>query len=433
MQALQLIITLMLLVLIHELGHFTFAKIFGARVDKFCLFFDPGFTLFSKKLGETTYALGWLPLGGYCKIAGMIDESLDTDHLESDPQPWEYRSKPLGQRFLIILGGVLFNFISAIIIYSAISYAWGKEYLPLKNLEYGIVCDSTAKEIGLRNCDKILRVDGEEPKTLGDAVTKIVLDNAKTITVERNGSVIDISVPEDLPNRIIASPESFFIAEAVPFFVDSLIAGSPAQQAGLRVDDKIVAIDTIRTETFTDFISHIGNYKGRTVSLTVLRHNYEETLSVAVSEDGKIGVWARPARALFKTETETYTLLESIPEGIRMGVSTMAFYVKQFKLVFTKEGSKQVGTFVSMGKLYDKTWNWRNFWSLAAFFSVILAFMNVLPIPGLDGGHLAFLIYELMTRRKPSPSFLIKAEMIGMAIIFAIFFYALFLDLGRLF
>ena len=433
MQALQLITTLALLIILHELGHFTFAKLSKTRVDKFYLFFDPWFSLFKIKKGETEYGIGWLPLGGYCKIAGMVDESLDKGQLASEPKPWEYRSKPWIQRFMIIIGGVLFNFLTAIIIYSALSFAFGKTYLPLQNLEYGVYCDSTAHSIGFENGDKILLVDDKQPKTLSDAVSKILLDDAKTVTVERNGREVQLNIPEDIEKWILANPNSFFLVENFPFVIDSIMPNTPASRSDLRVEDRIVAIDSIPTLSFMDFAKTVKPFAGKDVVLTVVRHGFEEKIPVTISEEGKIGAYTKTAYNLFETVTEKYSLLQSIPEGIKMGFNTLTFYVKQFKLVFTKEGSQQVGTFVSMGKMYDKEWNWRQFWSLAALFSVILAFMNILPIPGLDGGHLLFLLVELIIHRKPSEKVLIKAQMIGMAIIFAIFFYALFLDFGRLF
>ena len=433
MQALQLITTLALLIILHELGHFTFAKLSKTRVDKFYLFFDPWFSLFKIKKGETEYGIGWLPLGGYCKIAGMVDESLDKGQLASEPKPWEYRSKPWIQRFMIIIGGVLFNFLTAIIIYSALSFAFGKTYLPLQNLEYGVYCDSTAHSIGFENGDKIIFVDDKQPKTLSNAVSQILLDDAETVTVERNGREIQINIPEDIEKRILANPNSFFLIENFPFVIDSIMPNTPASRSDLRVEDRIVAIDSITTLSFMDFAKTVKPFAGKDVVLTVVRHGFEEKIPITISEEGKIGAYTKTAYDLFETVTEKYSLLQSIPEGIKMGFNTLTFYVKQFKLVFTKEGSQQVGTFVSMGKMYDKEWNWRQFWSLAALFSVILAFMNILPIPGLDGGHLLFLLVELIIRRKPSEKVLIKAQMIGMAIIFAIFFYALFLDFGRLF
>ncbi|MCQ2958630.1 MAG: RIP metalloprotease RseP [Bacteroidales bacterium] len=431
-QTLQLLLTLTLLVFVHELGHFMWAKIFGTRVDKFYLFFNPWFSLYKRKVGETEYGIGWLPLGGYCKIAGMVDESMDTESLGSEPQPWEYRNKPLYQRMLIITGGVINNFIMAVIIYAAISFTWGKTTLPLQNLEYGIYCDSVALNMGLQNGDKILQVNDKVPATLGEAVSMILLDKSDKIIVDRNGRTVEVPIPEGIGEQIIANQQSFFITEYVPFIIDSIMPNTPAEKAKLRVNDRIIAVDSIKTPAFYDFVKTISQYKNKEIELTVLRHGYEEKIPIAISPEGKIGAWTKSAYDLFELKTETYTLLQSIPEGIKMGANTLVFYVKQFKLVFTKEGSKQVGSFVSMGKLYDETWNWRSFWSLAALFSVILAFMNILPIPGLDGGHLLFLLYELVARKKPSDSFLEKAQMIGMAIIFAIFFYALVMDFGRL-
>ena len=326
----------------------------------------------------------------------------------------------------------MFNFIAAIIIYAGISFAWGKTYLPLKNLEYGVYCDSTALSMGLQNGDKILKVDDVEPLTLSQAISQILLDDAKTITVERGGQIEQIAIPSNIGRQVIANPNSFFIAEFVPFIVDSIMPNTPAARSDLRVEDKIVAIDTIPTPAFIDFVKTIETYKNKSIELTVLRHGYEEKIPVTVSPEGKIGAWTKSTGDLFQLETEKYSLLQSIPEGIKMGFNTLGFYIKQFKLVFTKEGSQQVGSFVSMGKMYDETWNWASFWSLAALFSVILAFMNILPIPGLDGGHLMFLIYELITGKKPSDKFMERAQIVGMAIIFAIFFYALFLDFGRL-
>lgn len=432
MQTIQLLVTLTLLVFVHELGHFMWAKIFGVRVDKFYLFFNPWFSLYKRKVGETEYGIGWLPLGGYCKIAGMVDESMDTESLNSEPQPWEYRSRPLYQRMLIITGGVINNFITAILIYAAISFTWGKTTLPLQNLEYGIYCDSVALNMGLQNGDKILQVNDKVPATLGEAVSMILLDKSDKIVVDRNGRTVEVPIPEGIGEQIIANQQSFFITEYVPFIIDSIMPNTPAEKSKLRVNDRIIAVDSIKTPAFYDFVKTISQYKNKEVELTVSRHGYEEKIPITISPEGKIGAWTKSAYDLFELKTENYTLLQSIPEGIKMGANTLVFYIKQFKLVFTKEGSKQVGNFVSMGKLYDETWNWRSFWSLAALFSVILAFMNILPIPGLDGGHLLFLLYELVARKKPSDSFLENAQLIGMAIIFAIFFYALVMDFTRL-
>lgn len=433
MQTIQLIISLSILVLIHELGHFMFAKIFGARVEKFYLFFNPWFSIFKFKKGDTTYGLGWLPFGGYCKISGMIDESMDKDQMKQAPQPWEYRSKPLWQRFLIISGGVIFNFILALVIYSGMLYAWGESYLPNKEVKYGIYCDSLALTIGLQNGDKIVKIDETEPERFSDIPSLILLDNAKTITVDRNGRIETITIPKDFNLKVISQQNPMFIMEYIPFFIDSVIPGTPAYMAQLSNDDRIMAIDSIPTPTFIDFVKNIKQFANKEIKLTVLRNGYEQIIPLTVSPEGTIGAYRRELKDMYTFETRTFSLLQSIPAGISMGFSTLSFYVKQMKFLFTKEGSQQVGSFVSMGKLYDSSWNWQVFWSITALFSVILAFMNILPIPALDGGHLMFIVYEMITGKKPSDAFLERAQMIGMALVLTIFVYAIVMDIGRLF
>jgi regulator of sigma E protease len=433
MQTLQLLLSLSLLVLIHELGHYSFAKLFGARVDKFYLFFNPWFSLFKFKKGDTTYGLGWIPFGGYCKIAGMVDESMDKEQLKSEPKPWEYRSKTLGQRFLIISGGVIFNFVLALIIYSGMLYTWGQTYLPVKNAHYGIYCDSAALSLGLRNGDKVLKVDEVEPKEFSDILMQIVVEDAKTITVDRNGQTMVIQIPNKFNRKIIADQNAMFIMEFIPFFIDSVMPGTPAYKGQLRKNDRVTAINNTPTPSFVDFVNQAKNLKNKSVQLTIIRNGWEQKVPITFSAEGTIGAYRKDLKDIYTYEKIEYTLLSSIPAGIKMGVSTLGFYIKQMKFLFTKEGSQQVGSFVSMGKLYDTSWNWPVFWSLTALFSVILAFMNILPIPALDGGHLLFLGYELIARKKPSDAFLEKAQMIGMTIVFSIFIYAIIMDVGRLF
>jgi regulator of sigma E protease len=433
MQTIQLILSLSILVLIHELGHFTFAKLFGARVEKFYLFFNPWFSLFKFKKGETTYGLGWLPIGGYCKIAGMIDESMDKDQLKAEPKPWEYRSKTIGQRFLIISGGVIFNFILALGIYSAMLYTWGESYLPVQNAHYGIYCDSTALSLGLQNGDKVLKVDNVVPERFSDIVSQIVIDDARSITVERKGIEHVISIPEKFNRKIIANQNAMFIIEFIPFFIDSVMPGTPAAMAMLKKNDQIIGINNIPTPSFIDFVKKVPAFKNKKVDLKIIRNGFEQIVPVTISPQGTIGAYRKDLKDIYTFKKIEYSLLTSIPAGIKMGVSTLGFYVKQMKFLFTKEGSQQMGSFVSMGKLYDTSWNWQVFWSLTALFSVILAFMNILPIPALDGGHLLFLIYELIARKKPSDTFLERAQMIGMSIVFGLFIYAILLDIGRLF
>ncbi|MDR0941533.1 MAG: RIP metalloprotease RseP, partial [Bacteroidales bacterium] len=397
----------------------------------------PWFSIFKKKIGETEYGIGWLPLGGYCKIAGMVDESMDTKQLASEPKEYEYRSKKLWQRFLIISGGVIFNFIFALIIFSGMLYVWGESYLPVRNAYYGIYADSLAQTIGLQSGDKILSIDGKEPERFSDIIGTILLDDAQTIHIDRNGKELDIAIPPQFNRQVMANfetnPQTLFITEFIPFSVDSLIPQSPAEKAGLHTGDRVIAIDTIATPAFMDFRKYVGRYAGKTTTLTVERNGKQEIIPITISNTGTIGAYIKDLRDIYTYETRTFTLLQSIPAGIRLGVNTLTFYVKQMKLIFTKEGSRQVGSFVSMGKLYPKTWNWIAFWELMALFSIILAFMNILPIPALDGGHLAFLIYEFFTGKKPSDQFLMKAQQVGMTIVLFIFVYALLMDVERLF
>lgn len=433
LQTIQLLLSISLLILVHELGHFTFAKLFKARVDKFYLFFNPWFSLYKFKRGETTYGLGWLPFGGYCKIAGMVDESMDKNQLKQDPKPWEYRSKTLGQRFLIISGGVIFNFILAFIIYAGVLFTWGEKYLPLERAHYGIYCDSLALDAGFEHGDRILRVGNTVPERLSDVITGILLDNVTEITVLRDNREHIVKLPANVKNTLLAEQNPYFITEFIPFFVDSVMQGTPAQRAGLRRQDRIIAIDTVPTPSFMDFVFEAQNRKNQDAVLTIIRRGFEEQIPITFSPEGTIGAYRKGLDKIYEFETKEYTLLQSIPAGVTMGFSNLVFYMKQMKLIFTKEGSQQLGSFVSMGKLYDTSWNWQWFWMLTALFSVIIAFMNLLPIPALDGGHLMFLIYELITGKKPSDAFLERAQMIGMSIVLGLFLYAIVLDFGRLF
>lgn len=431
-QAIQLIVSLSLLVLIHELGHFSFAKLFKTRVEKFYLFFNPWFSLLKWKKGETTYGIGWLPLGGYVKISGMIDESMDRKQMAQEPKPWEFRSKTTKQRFWIMFGGVLFNFILALIIYSMTLYAWGETYLPVKNAHYGIYCDSLALDIGLEHGDKIVKIGDKAPERFSDILVDLLMEEAKTITVNRAGNTITIPIPEDLSQKVIAQGSPTFALPFVPFVVDSLLPEGNARQAGVRVNDRIIAIDTIQTAAFYDFAKTIKNYKGETTTITLIRNREELIIPIKISENAMIGVGVRPLDKLYEFETIEYSFMESIPAGVMLGINTLGGYIKQFKLVFTKEGAKQVGGFAAIGSLFPKMWDWEVFWKMTAFLSIILAFMNVLPIPALDGGHLMFLIYEIITGHKPGDKFLERAQLIGMSILLTLLIFANGNDLIRL-
>lgn len=432
-QTLQLILSLSLLVLIHELGHFTFAKLFKARVEKFYLFFNPWFSLFKFKKGDTTYGIGWLPFGGYCKISGMVDESMDTDQLKKTPQPWEYRSKTIGQRLLIISGGVIFNFVLAFIIYSGILYTWGEKYLPIENAHYGIYCDSLALSAGFMHGDKIIMVEDQVPNRLADVVSAIVIDDAQNIRVERQGKIVDLVLPKSLKQNIIANQNAYFITEFIPFIVDSLIPNMPAAQSGLRKNDHIIAVDSVSTPAFFDFSIKAKSLQNAQTTITVIRNGFEEIIPITFTAEGTIGVYPKGIDKLYELKHVEYNLLQSIPAGIKMGVSNLTFYMKQLKLIFTKEGAQQIGSFGTMRTMFSSEWNWQWFWLMTALFSVILGFMNILPIPALDGGHLMFLLYELFTGKKPSDTFLERAQRIGITIVLGLFLYAIMLDIGRLF
>lgn len=430
-KAIQLILSLSILVLIHEFGHFLFARLFKTRVEKFYLFFNPWFSLFKYKKGDTEYGIGWLPLGGFCKISGMIDESLDRNQMQSEPKPWEYRSKKIYQRFFIIIGGVLFNFLLALGIYSAILFTWGETYLPVQNTTYGIYCDSLALKAGLQNGDKVISVGKYTPETYGDILLHVLVDGERSITVDRNGKKKTITVSDDIAKSLISSRSASFVVPFIPFFVDSVLPHTPAKYAGLQKHDQIVSVNGVSTPAYYDCVRQIRQLAGQTVALVVKRNGAEKKCKVTISREGTIGVAVVPPQTLFTLKTKSYTLAESIPAGISMGIETLGGYVKQMKLLFTPEGASQIGGFGSIAGLFPELWNWEVFWRLTAFLSMVLAFMNILPIPALDGGHILFLIYEAVMRRKPSNKFLENAQITGMVILFSLLIYANGNDLIR--
>ncbi len=420
----QLLASLSLLVLIHELGHFFFAKLFKTRVERFYLFFHPWFSLFKYKKGDTVYGIGWLPLGGYVKIAGMIDESMDKDQLKKPAQPWEFRSKPAYQRLLIMFGGVLFNFIFAMIIYSMSLMHWGEEYLSMKDVKYGIYCDSLALDMGLRHGDIIEKVGNKPIDNFSEIMMHILLENQNNITVNRHGEQVILQIPEKTKQQIIATNNQEFVLPFVPFYIDSVLPGSPAFKAQLQKGDHIVSLNGKQTPAFFDFLKSIKTYKNKLVNIEIERAGQKKSVQLTVSKEGQIGVAIVSLDKLFKFRKTEYSFLQSIPAGISKGVSTLGSYIKQMKLIFTPEGAKQVGGFASIGSLFPTFWDWQIFWGMTAFLSVVLAFMNVLPIPALDGGHIMFVLYELITGKKPSDTFLEKAQLIGMAILLTLLIYA---------
>jgi regulator of sigma E protease len=445
-QIAQLLLSLALLVLVHELGHFFAARAFKTRVDKFYLFFNPWRSIlrakridkrwrlswFSpappsdwEKNPETTeWGVGWLPLGGYCRIAGMIDESMDTEAMKQPAQPWEFRSKPAWQRLIIITGGVVVNFITALIIYSMILYTWGREYIPISNATYGYDYCQPALNSGFAGGDVILAVDGKAPETLGDAVEQILYADGKPVTLLRAGDTIQIALPANFSQQLLASGVKIFAQERVPFVVKEVMGGSPAAAAQLQSGDSIVGINGALVSFFAQLSDSLLMHKSQPVLLNFYRNGNLLSQEVTPSESGKLGVTLRSPLSYFKTKKLEYKFLESIPAGIVVGTEALVSYVKQFKIIFTKEGAKSVGGFGTIGSLFDKTWNWPHFWNMTALLSIMLAFLNILPIPAFDGGHMIFIIYEMVSGRKPSDKFLERSQMVGLAIIIMLFILA---------
>lgn len=431
-KALQLILSLSLLVLVHEFGHFIFARLFKVRVEKFYLFFDPWFSLFKfkPKNSDTEYGIGWLPLGGYCKISGMIDESMDKEQMAQPAQPYEFRSKPAGQRLMIMVGGVLFNFILALFIYSMVLFAWGDTYLPLKNVKQGMDFSETFINVGFRDGDILLRADDEELERYNeDCLRKVV--EAHNVTVLRDGVETVIPIPGDMMQRVLRDKQGF-AAYRFPMVVKSLSADDmPAAQAGIQPGDSVVLINDVPVVTYYEAAAMLAENKSKEIKLGFYRDGELRSASLTTDSLGRIGVGVCLPTDLYETETRTYGFLASFPAGVKLGINTLKGYVSDMQYVFTKEGASSLGGFATIGSIFPDTWNWRAFWMQTAFLSIILAFMNILPIPALDGGHVMFLLYEVIARRKPSDKFLEYAQMAGMAILFALLLYANGNDLFR--
>ncbi|HOK60444.1 MAG: RIP metalloprotease RseP [Tenuifilum sp.] len=430
----QFFLSLSILVILHELGHFLFAKLFKTRVEKFYLFFNPWFSLFKIKRGETEYGVGWLPLGGYVKISGMIDESMDKEQLKQPPQPYEFRSKPAWQRLLIMIGGVLVNVILALFIYSAVLYTWGEDYLPTKSLKYGVSCDSLATELGFRNGDKILYVGGKEIENFQQIAHDILLNENRDVTVLRGTDTLNIKIAEDYVAKLVKSPIIFF--PRIPFVVDDVKSGEPAEKAGFIKGDRLLALNGQSAQFFDEFKSEMQRSKGKTVRVTVERNGNPIDLNVDVPETGIIGVYpVADLGKFFELSHREYSFFHSIPAGVKKGFATISSYLKQLKLIFSPKTKayESVGGFITIGKIFPSTWDWQAFWSLTAFLSIILAIMNILPIPALDGGHVMFLLYEIITGRKPGDKFLEYAQLVGMAILLALLLYANINDIVKLF
>ena len=425
----QLLLSLSILVVLHELGHFIPAKLFGTRVEKFYLFFDIKYSLFKKKVGETVYGIGWLPLGGYVKIAGMIDESFDKEQMSKPPQPWEFRSKPAWQRLIIMLGGVTVNLAVGFIIYMMVLFIWGKETLPQENFPLGMQPSSVVQKIGFEKGDKIIDVDGKEIDNVLDINKMLLFRPIEYVTVEKsNGSLSEILIPSDLGSEIFKSGQINSFIPIFPAEIDSVVPDSPALNSGLESGDKILSVNDEIINDWGAFSDWLDNNSDDIINVVIERNNSNYTISIDRNDDGTIGVF--PAFN-FQSTNQELGLIESVIEGFDYGYWVLYEYVSGFQFLVTKEGAQQLGGFGTIGNIFPAKWDWKGFWLSTALISIILAFMNVLPIPALDGGHVMFLIYEMVTGKKLSDKFMETATMIGFFLLIALVLYANGNDLFR--
>ena len=428
-KAIQLLMSLSLLIILHELGHFIPARIFKTRVEKFFLFFDVKFALFKKKIGETTYGIGWLPLGGYVKISGMIDESMDTEQMKQPAQPWEFRSKPAWQRLIIMLGGVTVNLLLGFLIYIMILFVWGKNTLYTDALPLGLEPSPIAQQIGFKTGDKLITVDRKKLDNVLEINKLLFLRSVESVTVKHsNGKTEKLSIPENFGNRMFESGELMPFSPVIPAIIDSILPNSVAAKSGLMQNDRLVSIDGSKVSNWTDFKNEMDE-KSKTYTMIYQRNRREDTLQITSDMDGKLGVYPQVSSIQFTNQK--LDIMSSIEEGISYGYWTLHDYVAQFKYIFTKKGASQLGGFGAIGNMFPATWDWKGFWASTALISIILAFMNILPIPALDGGHVMFLTYEIITGRKPNDKFMEYAQMFGFFLLLALVFYANGNDLYR--
>ncbi|HLP04124.1 MAG TPA: RIP metalloprotease RseP [Paludibacter sp.] len=478
-RALQLVLSLSILVVLHEFGHFAFSRLFKVRVEKFYMFFNPAFSLLrAKKINgkwvfkffaknvpanerprydadgdamvdekgkqimepippselpdgdwrkypeSTEWGIGWLPLGGYCKIAGMVDESMDKTQLQREPQSWEYRSRSVWQRLPIIIGGVLVNFILAMVIFSAVLFTWGEDYTPLSSATYGMQFSPVMQEYGFKNGDKIMKVNGSEVEKRSDLIQKILIEGNRNVTVVRDSQTLDFTLPVDFAQKVLKADETDLVSFRIPYVIAEITSGMPASAAGLQSGDSVVGLNGKKMVIFQDIAAGLDEQRGKKISLEYYRAGKLMKSDIQLDESGKLGVSVVLDFSNIPSKHVQYGFFESIPAGINLGWETLTSYVKQLKLVFTKEGSKQLGGFGSIGKMFPRVWDWQSFWSLTALLSVVLAFMNFLPIPALDGGYVMFLLYEMFTGRKPNDKFLEYAQTAGMLLLFALLLFA---------
>ena len=445
-RVLQFMLAISLLVLLHEGGHFFFSKLFGVRVEKFYIFFDWKFSLFKfkPKNSDTEYGIGWLPLGGYCKIAGMIDESFDTEQMKQPVQQYEFRAKPAWQRLLIMIGGVLVNFLLALFIYSMILFYWGDTYIPVKDMTLGMKFNQEAKSYGFKDGDILIGTDVRAFKEFSADLYRDISE-AHRVDIIRNGKPMSINLPGDLNLLSMIKADPAFVRPLLPSTIDSVMAGSPAEKAGMKAGDRIMAVNSSPIDSYNEFVDQLGrrqdllltaktpadSLKARTVTIVFGNESRTDTATVVLTPELKLGFFAPSLASIYKPITIEYGLLESIPAGIKYGWHVLASYVDDMKYVFSAEGAKSLGGFGAIGSLFPPMWDWYMFWKMTAFLSIILAFMNILPIPALDGGHVLFLLYEMVTGRKPSENFMIKAEYVGFGILILLMVVANLNDILR--
>lgn len=443
---LQFLLSISLLVLLHEGGHFFFSKLFGVRVEKFYLFFDPWFHIFEWKPrnSDTKYGIGWLPLGGYCKIAGMIDESFDTKQMASEPQPWEFRSKPAWQRLLIMIGGVLVNFLLALFIYSMIMFTWGESYYKVSDMTMGMKFNSAAKELGFQDHDILLGTDKGTFRDFTPDLYRGLADGTRADII-RDGKRMSIPLPGNLNLLDMIKSEPAFVRPFIPAKIEDVMKDSPAAKAGIAKGDVILALAGRQVDSWNEYNDVSGrlqdmlatatttadSMKVRNTQIVVKRKNSIDTIAITLTPDLKMGVYQASLGSFYKITTDRYGFLESFPAGIRYGISVLKGYVGDMRYMFSADGAKSLGGFGAIGNMFPAEWDWYLFWKMTAFLSIILAFMNILPIPALDGGHVLFLLYEIITRRKPGEKFLVVAEYIGISLLLLLMVVANLNDILR--
>ena len=440
-KAAQLIMSLSILVILHELGHFIPAKLFKTRVEKFYLFFDPWFSLVKKKIGDTEYGIGWLPLGGYVKISGMIDESMDKEQMQKPPESWEFRAKPTWQRLIIMLGGVTVNLLLGIFIYAMVLFAYGSKYLPNENVTDGIWCVSPlAKDLGFETGDKIIAVDDNKPIVFSSVFESLLY--AKTVTIVRNGITKQLVLPTDFIAQLLESEVRILFAPRIPTIISGFTANSNAKNAGFEKKDRIVSVNGVQTKYFDEFKNELQQNKGKNISVGVNRFGEEILLSVDVNDEGMIGFMPSNLSltqledlGIYSLNSTSYSFLEALPAGYHLAIRKLGSYINQFKLILSPSTGayKGLGGFGTIGSLFPGKWHWQSFWEMTAFLSLMLAFMNILPIPALDGGHVMFLLYEMLVG-KPAPEKVMEyAQVVGMLFLLSLLVYANGNDLLKLF